>query len=89
MENVKAFFAKMEGDKALQAKVGALNKKAKENLNEAIVDLVKIGSEAGFEFTADDYAEASTNKAQDAEVSGQELPSDCPYSWACTKVSNM
>jgi predicted ribosomally synthesized peptide with nif11-like leader len=93
VENVKAFFAKMEGDVALQEKMGDVNKKARENIDEAIADLVKLASAAGFEFTADDYTTARSHKPEDveyAEVTGQRgLPDDCPTSWACTKVSNM
>ena len=92
VKNVKAFFAKLEGDKVLQTKVGALKERAKKDVNDAVAELVKIASAAGCAFTADDYAKARTRKAKAAEVFGQhqpELPQDCPDNWACTRVNNM
>lgn len=91
VKNVKAFFAKMEGDKELLAKVGALQKKVKENLAQATADLVKIASAAGFEFTADDYERARKHKPpKEAEVSGQEMMlGGCNSNWTCGRVSSI
>ena len=62
VENVKAFFEKVEGDKALQAKLQALNAKAGENRDKEIAELLEIASAAGFEFTSDDFAKARSQK---------------------------
>ena len=68
-KNVKAFFEKVAEDKALQAKLRALDKKA--GIEKAIADLVKIASAAGFEFTAQDLAQA--RRAQARKLSASEL----------------
>ena len=69
-ENVKAFFEKAEGDKALQEKLKALaeQEEAREAGDE---ELVKIASAAGYEFTADDVAEVRKESA--GELSEDEL----------------
>ena len=88
VKEVRAFFAKMEGDKQLLAKVGALHEKAKVNMDAAIADLVEIGAAEGFKFTAADYAKARKHKGRDEDVSGQASLSlgGCNSNWSCARV---
>jgi predicted ribosomally synthesized peptide with nif11-like leader len=93
VKNVMLFFAKVEEDKALQTKIVALHKKAKENIDEAIADLVGVASAAGFKFTHDDYAKArAAHKHEDTklhtEVLGQDLGC-CNSNWSCCRVKTM
>lgn len=62
VKNVGAFFEEVEGNKALQEKLKALGRKAANNEKEAIAELVKIASAAGFEFTLDDFSKARSEK---------------------------
>ncbi len=92
VKEVRAFFTKMEGDKQLLARVGALHTKAKENMDAAIADLVKIAETEGFKFTAADYNKARTHKGQPADVSGQAAPDTlggCNSNWSCARVKTM
>lgn len=92
VEQVRAFFSKMEGDDQLLAKVGALHTKAKVNMDAAIADLVDIAAAEGFKFTAADYAKARTHKGHDPEVSGQAKPDTlggCNSNWSCARVKTM
>lgn len=99
VENVKAFYAKLEADRALQKKVNALNELARKDPDKAIAELVKIGLAEGFEFTVGHYAEARTQSRKELLVAGEDelpdvsgqcgLPNDCPANWACTRTSNI
>ncbi|MEW6357870.1 MAG: Nif11-like leader peptide family RiPP precursor [Planctomycetota bacterium] len=71
VENMKAFFKKAEGDKALQEKVKALAKKHKPQSKGAVAELVKIASEAGHKFTAEHVALAQ--KAAKGQLSDDDL----------------
>jgi predicted ribosomally synthesized peptide with nif11-like leader len=91
-KNVKAFFEKMEGDKALLEKVGALHTKAKENLDGAIAELVKIAASAGFQFTANDYSKARSNKHEQPasqDISAAAKLGGCNSNWTCARVKTM
>jgi hypothetical protein len=96
--NVKEFYAKVEGSKALQAKLQAMHKKTV-NEDKAKVDakvaagVVKIAAAEGFEFTAKDLAKAHKEQAKKlpaaslADVTGQEMCYStnyfCTSSWYC------
>ena len=69
---VNAFFDKVEQDKELQVKLKVLDQGAKESLDDAITQLVKIAKEEGFQFTAADYAQA---RAERQELKAEELQS--------------
>ena len=90
-KSVKAFFAKMEGDKTLLAKVGALHEQAKKDLNVAIADLVKIGASEGFEFSAEDYAKARTPRHEGVEAFAEKADKlgGCNSNWTCARVKTM
>lgn len=64
VKNVKAFYEKVEGDKTLQAKLKALDRKAEDSVKEAIAELTKIASGTGFEFTIDDFFKAKSEKLE-------------------------
>lgn len=92
VKDVKAFFAKMEGDKVLLEKVGSLHKKSKENMDEAIANLVKIASAAGFEFTTDDYLKVRTHKQKDTKLSAESFGKGlggCNSNWTCARVKTI
>jgi predicted ribosomally synthesized peptide with nif11-like leader len=81
--NVKAFFTEVEKNKALQAKLKALQvKSAKESKAKATAEVVKIASAAGFKITAASLLHARAGKggnrpaAELSEVTGQ---SDCGW----------
>ncbi|NOZ23319.1 MAG: Nif11-like leader peptide family natural product precursor, partial [Planctomycetes bacterium] len=71
VENMKAFFEKVEGDEALQAKVKALIDKHEPKSDAAAAELVKIASEAGYDFSTDHVAQAQ--KAAKGELSEGDL----------------
>lgn len=71
VENVKAFFDKVEEDKGLQDKVKGLAEKRKAHDAEAASEMVKIAAEAGLEFTAAHLVEA--RKSTVGELSEDEL----------------
>jgi predicted ribosomally synthesized peptide with nif11-like leader len=59
MENLKAFYERVEVDKVLQAKLIALGRVKTDVVTDpAIVEFVKIAAEMGFEFTTEEYLEA-------------------------------
>ncbi|MFZ5642574.1 MAG: Nif11-like leader peptide family natural product precursor [Bacillota bacterium] len=64
---VKAFFEKVEEDKALQEKLKALDKKAKKALDTAIDELVEIARMEGFIFTPQDLVDARNQKPETSE----------------------
>ena len=68
VENVKAFFAKMEGDKALREKFESMVQRMRKG---ALGEVVKMASAAGYKFTAADLAEA--RKATVGALSEDEL----------------
>lgn len=85
IKNVKDFFGKVEGDKALQRKLKVVAENS--NTQEAVADLVKIAEEAGFKFTPADYVEARKQAAE--ELSEAELKvvtagvPGCPVGYKC------
>lgn len=81
-ENVKAFFEKAEGDKALQAKLKALEAKAQGHKKDVAAELVRIAGEAGFKFGADDLA--NVRKADGGELSEKELRQVAGGEYHCT-----
>jgi len=80
VSNVKAFFEKVAKDKALQVKLKALDKRAKENHDEAIAEIVKIASAAGIEFTPKDLAQARQARAR--KLTAAELQATAG-GWSC------
>jgi predicted ribosomally synthesized peptide with nif11-like leader len=60
---LSAFLAKAKEDQELRGRIEAIETADKEN---AIAELVKVGADAGFEFTADDV-----NAEEEADVAGQ------------------
>jgi predicted ribosomally synthesized peptide with nif11-like leader len=79
--NVDGFFEKVAGNKSLQAKLKALQKKTvTEARGKGAAALVKIASAAGFKFSAKDLAQVrkatvkKLSKAALVDVAGQ---SDC------------
>ena len=44
VNNVKAFFEEVEGNKVLQEKLKALDRKAEDSVKEAIAELIKIAA---------------------------------------------
>ena len=71
VENVKAFFRVVAGDKNLQAKLKALDEKRVAQEDAITAEMAQIAAEAGFEFTAEHVAEV--RKAAAAELSDAEL----------------
>ena len=90
-ENVQAFYAKMEDDEALLAKVGGLHPKAQENMDEAVDELIKIAAAEGFEFTAEEYHETRKHEREEPEVAGQAATAlgGCNSNWTCARVKTM
>jgi predicted ribosomally synthesized peptide with nif11-like leader len=68
IKNVKAFFEKVEGDKALQDKLKALESKIE---SAAAAELVKIAAGCGIRFTIADLAAA--RKKTDRALSKDEI----------------
>ena len=66
VENVKAFFEKVEGDKELQEKLKPSTEGG------ALDEVVAIAAEAGFEFTVEDFAEV-LEAGGEGELSDEEL----------------
>ena len=69
--NLKEFYGKVEGDNALQQQMKAVAEKGKGDHAGAVADLVKMGSDAGYQFTADHVNLA--HKAASGELSSAEL----------------
>ena len=70
VKDVKAFFEKVEGDKGLQAKLRALEGK---KVEVARAELIQIAADAGFKFTAADFAAARKARARSTKLSEAEL----------------
>jgi predicted ribosomally synthesized peptide with nif11-like leader len=68
IEEVKAFFEKVEEDKSLQDKLKVLDQKAKGSLHEAIDELVKIAGTQGFAFSPQDFV---TIRNEQSKILGQ------------------
>jgi predicted ribosomally synthesized peptide with nif11-like leader len=66
-EALHAFFAKASEDQELLEKIKAVKTANKER---AIAEFVKLGADAGFEFSGDDL-----RAAEEADVAGQCAPS--------------
>lgn len=56
VENVKAFFKNVQTDKSLQAK---LKNVQAANKDEAVAAMIQIAADAGFEFDAEQYEQAT------------------------------
>jgi hypothetical protein len=86
-KSVNEFFDKVEGSKALQTKLKAMHKKiVDEGKTDVKAGIVKIASQAGFKFTAQELtqARAKVKKAPAgalSDVTGQEM---CSMSYICT-----
>jgi len=82
VKNVKAFYGKVEEDKALQAKLKALDKKAKEAQDAVIGELVGIAKTEGFVFTPKDLfkvrSEQPKTKLQAEQVNRDAI---CTIEW--------
>ena len=63
VENVKAFFEKMEADEALQEKVKALGDKRKAQDEAMLAELAEIARAVGLEFTPAEYRHARRKAA--------------------------
>ena len=73
MDNLKAFYKKVDGDSALQQKMQAVATKGKVDHDSAVADMVKVGSDAGYDFTADHVKlahKATAGKLSDDELKG-------------------
>lgn len=71
VDNLKAFYGKVEGDNALRQKMKTVAEKGKVNHDAAVADLVKMGSDAGYQFTSGHVADA--RKAASGDLSADEL----------------
>jgi len=69
--NLKSFYGKVEGDEALQQRMKAVAEKSKADHEAAVADLVQMGSDAGYQFTADHVNEA--RRAASGELTENEL----------------
>ena len=68
VDQVKRFFEKVDGDKALQAKLKALSDRRKAQADAAKAEVLRIAAEAGFQFTASDLAKARTERARELSM---------------------
>jgi predicted ribosomally synthesized peptide with nif11-like leader len=70
VQNVKAFFEKVEGDQLLQEKLKNLAVKFKGQNEKGIKELVKLAKDEGIPFTVTDFAnaEAEARQRSDNEV---------------------
>jgi predicted ribosomally synthesized peptide with nif11-like leader len=79
VDNVKAFFEKVEEDRALQEQLKTLRQNTPAEKDQAVRTLITIAAGAGFEFTAEDFQNAwseGSNLTQDAG-SADVQRSDC------------
>ncbi|MHB1420157.1 MAG: Nif11-like leader peptide family natural product precursor [Bacillota bacterium] len=77
IEKVKEFFERVEGDKALQEQLKALDQKAKVALDDAIDELVEIAKTQGFAFTPKDFVMARNEQAQSIVQLDQQVRAEC------------
>jgi radical SAM protein with 4Fe4S-binding SPASM domain len=77
VEEVKAFFEKVEEDKSLQEKLKVLDQKANGALDEAIEELVKIAGTQGFAFTRQDFITFRNEQAKILGQLEQQVRADC------------
>jgi len=84
VENVKAFFGKVEGDKGLQEELKALAEERKAQEDAAMAKVVAVAAKAGFPFTADDLSKVQSEAV--GELSEDQLRqvaggsgSSCPF----------
>lgn len=77
VEEVKAFFEKVEEDKSLQEKLKVLEQKANGTLDEAIEELVKIAGTQGFAFTRQDFITFRNEQTKILGQLEQQIRADC------------
>jgi predicted ribosomally synthesized peptide with nif11-like leader len=81
---VKGFFAKVEGDKELRAKMKALAARENSSRDEAIAEVVKMADAAGFKFSVQDFVEASRQEATASDVPAinkDDFPCEATVAW--------
>lgn len=72
VDNVKAFFERVEEDQALQEQLKTLRQNTPAEKDQAVRTLITIAAKAGFEFAPEDFQNAwseGSNPAQDADSS--------------------
>jgi len=67
VENVKKFINKAQSDKALDAKLKAVPMRAGQK---TVGEIVKIASQAGFKFSAQDYDDAVSQLLEEKHAAG-------------------
>ena len=87
VKKVKAFFEKVEGDKALQAKLKTLGKKPNETMEAAMSELIEIARTEGFEFTSQDFAEARNEHPTIQLADSVSVTKDSVPPPACTEAT--
>jgi predicted ribosomally synthesized peptide with nif11-like leader len=65
--NVKAFMKKAKSDKALEAKLQAIQKGGGQS---TVAEIVKIADQAGFKFSSDDYEDAINEVLNEKHAAG-------------------
>ena len=85
-KDVKAFFAKVAEDKALQAKLKALGKKGSRAAEDSAAAIAKIAAAAGFEFSPKDLAQA--RKERGRKLSKADLQAVAGGAGSCEGVPN-
>jgi bacteriocin propeptide, TIGR03798 family len=75
IEEVKAFFEKVEEDKPLQEKLKVMDTKG--DLNETIEELVKIAATHGFAFTSQDFIKVRNEQTKILGQLEQQVRSEC------------
>ena len=86
VENVKAFFDKVEEDKGLQGKVKALAEKRKAQDEETASEIVNIAAETGLDFTADHLAEARKGIVEDLSEDELRSVAGGRVGYSCTGI---
>ena len=80
MRSVTAFYGRVAGDKALQAKLNAIRAGREAHGEGALAELVTIAAEAGYEFTASELARvqhAKPRRLPDTEMRTSLMAEDC------------
>jgi predicted ribosomally synthesized peptide with nif11-like leader len=75
VKNVKAFFEKVEEDKALQEKLKALDMKEWAARDAAVGEMVEIAKTAGFVFTPEDFFAVKSAKPNAIQGTNHATPS--------------
>ena len=78
--NVKAFYEKVEVDKELQGKLGALCEGNKTSRDKAGACIADLATDMGFEFTVEDWLQAieeKTKELSESDLRTIRLSGDC------------